>query len=549
MKSGIHKLILPALIMLAQVAEAQTEAPAATKSDSNWFVYGLAALALLIVIYIIVQVSENLMAIEAKRLGADKSGANFSLFPQMRELFNAKQPGYVGGEPLFTLHKGFDINLEGEAAPQINTKVKASTYAVLPANFRGNSPIPKMEVEVGAIVKAGDPLFHDKSQPDIKYCAPVSGEVIAINRGEKRAIKEVVILADMDMQYREFKAPDLGKCTREELVRFLLDSGVWPMIRRRPFDIIPDPTEVPRDIFISTFDTAPLAPDLNFVVEGKGAAFQKGLDVLGHLTSGKVFLGLDARGDNPPSAVFTQATGVEKYWFRGKHPAGNVGVQIHHIKPINTGDSVWVMGVQEVITLGTLFTEGRFDTARVIALTGAELEAPQYVKTYLGASISDLVKGNLKGKHVRIISGDVLTGEHKAENGFLNYWDDQVTVIEEGDYYELFGWLIPGSLRPSLSRTYPNFLIPGAKFKADSNTHGEKRAFVVTGQYEEVLPMDIYPQHLMKAILAGNFEKMEGLGILELSEEDIALCEFACTSKQPLQHILRQGLDMMREQS
>jgi Na+-transporting NADH:ubiquinone oxidoreductase subunit A len=547
MKSGIIKLVLPAFLLLAQIGHAQTPAP--EKSDSNWFVYGLAAIALLIVIYIIVQVSENLMAIEAKRLGADKSGANFSLFPQMRELIDSKRPAYLSGQPLFSLRRGFDIKLEGEAPTQINSKVKSTTYALTPANFRGIFPIPKMEVEVGSIVKAGDPLFHDKSQPDIKYAAPVSGEIVAINRGEKRAIKEVVILADMDMKYREFKAPDLGKCTREELVAFLLDSGVWPMIRQRPFDVTPAPGDEPRDIFISTFDTAPLAPDLNFVVEGRGEAFQKGLDVLGKLTAGKVYLGLDARGDNAPSAVFTQAAGVEKYWFRGKHPAGNVGIQIHHIKPINTGDKVWVMGVQEVITLGTLFTEGRFDTTRVVALAGAELETPQYVKTYLGASLSDLLKGNLKGKHVRIISGDVLTGEHKAESGFLNYWDDQVTVIEEGDYFELFGWLIPGSLRPTLSRTYPNFLMPGAKFRADSNTHGEKRAFVVTGQYEQVLPMDLYPQHLMKAILAGNFEKMEGLGILELSEEDIALCEFACTSKQPLQHILRQGLDMMREQS
>ncbi|MBK8703690.1 MAG: Na(+)-translocating NADH-quinone reductase subunit A [Saprospiraceae bacterium] len=547
MKSGIIKLVLPAFLLLAQIGHAQTPAP--EKSDSNWFVYGLAAISLLIVIYIIVQVSENLMAIEAKRLGADKSGANFSLFPQMRELFDTKRPAYLSGQPLFSLRRGFDIKLEGEAPSQINAKVKSATYALMPANFRGIFPIPKMEVEVGSIVKAGDPLFHDKSQPEIKYAAPVSGEIVAINRGEKRAIKEVVILADMDMKYREFKAPDPGKCTREELVAFLLDSGVWPMIRQRPFDVTPAPEDVPRDIFISTFDTAPLAPDLNFVVEGRGEAFQKGLDVLGKLTVGKVYLGLDARGDNPPSAVFTQAAGVEKYWFRGKHPAGNVGIQIHHIKPINTGDKVWVMGVQEVITLGTLFTEGRFDTTRVVAVTGAELETPQYVKTHLGANLSDLLKGNLKGKHVRIISGDVLTGEHKAESAFLNYWDDQVTVIEEGDYFELFGWLIPGSLRPTLSRTYPNFLVPGAKFRADSNTHGEKRAFVVTGQYEQVLPMDLYPQHLMKAILAGNFEKMEGLGILELSEEDIALCEFACTSKQPLQHILRQGLDMMSEQS
>lgn len=543
MKSGIYKVALPAFLLLSNAAMAQT----ADKGASNYFVYAIVGIVALILLYLVIQVADNLLAIEAKQLGADKTGVNFSIFPRLREIFSPKAPSYAPNA--ITLDRGFNIKLEGEAAPHLDDQVKPTTFGLQPGNFHSISPIPKVEVEVGDEVKAGDHLFFDKQTPDIKYVAPVSGEVIAINRGEKRAIKEIVILADKEIKYRKLPAIDPDKATREELVAFLLDCGFWPMIHQRPFDLSPGIHDVPRDIFISTFDTAPLAPDLNFIVTGKEAAFQRGLDILGKLTPGKVFLGLDARGANPPATAFTEATGVEKYWFRGKHPAGNVGVQIHHVKPIGTGQKIWTLGVQEVITLGNLFIEHRFNAERVIALTGAELKETRYVHTYLGANIGELTKDNLSNAHVRYISGDVLTGKRKTEAEFLNFFDDQLTVIEEGDYFELFGWLIPSSPRPSISRTYPNFMFPNLTYRANSNTHGEKRAFVMTGQYEEVLPMDIYPQHLMKAILAGDFERMEGLGIYELTEEDIALCEFVCTSKQPLQAILRDGLDMMHEQS
>jgi Na+-transporting NADH:ubiquinone oxidoreductase subunit A len=404
-------------------------------------------------------------------------------------------------------------------------------------------------VEVGATVKAGDHLFFDKKDPEVMHVAPVSGEVIAINRAEKRSIAEVVILADNEQSYRSLDVVDLEKATREELVSFLLDSGAWPLIRQRPFNIVPSQTEVPRDIFISTFDTAPLAPNSNVVVAGKEDAFQKGLDVLNKLTDGTVYLGVSANGEEAPSDAYANAQGVDIHYFNGKHPAGNVGVQIHHIKPINSGDKVWTLGVQEVITIGRLFTEGRFNAERVVAITGAELSEPKYVNTKLGANLGDLLAGNMTGDNNRIVSGDVLTGQKKETAQYLNIFDDQVTVLQEGDYYEMFGWLIPVDPRPSISNTFPNFLFPDLKFRANTNTHGERRAFVVTGQYESVLPMDIYPQHLMKAILVKDFERMEGLGILELAEEDVALCEFVCTSKQPLQQILKEGLDIVREQS
>jgi Na+-transporting NADH:ubiquinone oxidoreductase subunit A len=310
-----------------------------------------------------------------------------------------------------------------------------------------------------------------------------------------------------------------------------------------------DPDSVPEHIFISTFKTGPLTPDLNFIIEGLREPFQMGIQVLTKLTDGKVWLGLDANGKEPPSSVYTEAEGGEKWWFKGPHPAGNVGIQMHHIHPVSNKRVKWVLGVQEVVTLGRLFTEQKYNSERIFAITGAVTENPKYIRTFSGPKIEDLIQGQLINEYdVRIISGDVLSGEAKSLSGFINFYDDQLTIIEEGNYFELFGWAIPVKPRPSLSKSYPNFLFPDLRYKGDTNTHGEKRAFVVTGEYEKVLPMDIYPQHLMKAIIARDFERMEGLGIYELIEEDIALCEFRCTSKQPLQQILREGLDYMQRQ-
>ncbi len=508
----------------------------------------MAAVVVLIVFFVIVQVADNLLRIEAKKLNVDAKAKNVSLFPSLDEIVRKKLPEYVGDAHVTDLRKGFDIRLEGVAPTHINGRIKSHSFAVQPPNFKGIAPIPKLEVEVGQRVKAGDPLFHDKTLTAFKFVAPVSGTVTAVNRGERRAITEVVIEADKEIEYRSLPKINPDTCSREELVEFLLDTGGWTLLRQRPYDVIADPECVPVNIFISTFDTAPLAPDNNFVVQGREEAFQRGLDVLNRLTSGKVWLGLSANGENPPAKAFTEAKGVEKRWFRGPHPAGNVGIQIHHIAPIKAHGEVWTLGVQEVITLGALFTEGRFNAERVVALTGAELKEPTYVRTFIGANVGDLVKNNLANDHVRFISGDVLSGRKKGLENFLDYYDDQLSVVLEGDYYEMFGWLIPSKLTPSMSRTFPNFLFPNATYRADTNMHGEKRAFVVTGQYEAVLPMDILPQHLMKAILTNDYDKMEGLGIYELIEEDVALCEFVCTSKQPLQKILRRGLDMMREQ-
>ncbi|MEO0734434.1 MAG: Na(+)-translocating NADH-quinone reductase subunit A, partial [Bacteroidota bacterium] len=448
---------------------------------------------------------------------------------------------FLEGKHLYDLKKGYDIPLEGIPADTIDTNTTATRFAVMPPDFIGLMPIPKVTVEPGDTVKAGDIVFFDKKLNRIKFAAPVSGEVLEVNRGLKRSIASIVILADKEQVSRSYNIPG-ADASREELVEFLLESGVWPGIRERPYNIVANPDLVPRDIFVSTFSTAPLAADLNLSLAGREAEFQAGVDVLNRLTDGFVYLGLDGRGDKV--SPYEVITNVQKRYFRGAHPAGNVGVQIHHIHPAGAGENtVWTLDVNTVLQLGELFKNGRFSTERVIALSGDPIAAPRHVRTYSGANLGELLKGE-ELDNVRVLSGDVLTGDKVGMDGYLGYFDNQITTLEEGNEAEIFGWLLPLKSRASISPTIPTF----SKFAATTNTHGEKRAFVVNNDYERVMPMDIYTQQLMKSIMVNDFESMEGLGIYELVEEDVALAEFACVSKQPLQSILRGGLNTMLAQ-
>jgi Na+-transporting NADH:ubiquinone oxidoreductase subunit A len=534
--------IVFSLVFLSQFSYAQSG------SGSSYLIYGLIGVGLLLLVFAVLTLADNLIQIEGKKMGVDTNKNDLGIFPKVSSIFSQKAPNFVGnGESFHSFSKGFDLKLAGEATGEIE-EVHTNRYALRPTDFIGMSPIPKVVVAAGDEVKAGDVIFFDKKRPNIMYVSPVSGEVVEVKRGAKRAITEVIILADKEVSYKQITAPDLSNTDRDTLKNFFLENGVWAMINQRPFDIVADEEVIPRDIFISTFSTAPLALDYKLIIEGNEVAFQKGLDALNMMTDGSVHLGLDGRGGEPADG-FKLAKGVKKNYFAGKHPAGNVGVQIHNTAPIKGSDVVWTLDVQDVITIGKLFTEGRYDVSRVISLSGAQVKNPSIIKTYQGANIGDLVTGNLSDEKLRIIAGDVLTGKQATEDDFLGFGDTQISVIREGDDYEAFGWLLPITPRPSISGTFPNFLYPNFKFEGETNTHGEKRAFVVSGQYESVLPMDIYPQHLMKAIMAGDFERMEGLGINELSEEDLAVCEFVCTSKMPLQSILREGLDMMRTQA
>lgn len=444
------------------------------------------------------------------------------------------------------LSKGFDIKIKGKAEKILDKQFQSATFAINPTDFRVLSPLPKLFIKEKEEVKAGDGLFYDAAHPEIIYASPVSGEIVAIKRGAKRAITEIVILADSQIKFKEFSKANPKDLTREKIIEALTQSGCWAFFRQRPFAITANPKDKPKAIFISAFDNAPLAPDYDFIIHGQGNEFQTGLDALAKLTDGKVHLNLNA--DEKPSGVFENSKNVQINLFSGVHPSSSVGVQIHHIDPIRKGDIVWYLNPQDVLTIGRLFCEGKYDTERIFAIAGPEVKKPRYFRSYIGANIENIIKDNLASDNVRIISGNVLTGKKMDAKGHIGFYDNLVTVIEEGNQYEFLGWLIPAYSKPSMSRTFLSWLAPNKEYKVNTNTHGEDRAYVMTGQYEKVVPMDIYPVQLIKSILYKDLDQMEGLGIYEVAEEDLALCEFVCTSKMEVQKILREGLDLVMEE-
>lgn len=441
------------------------------------------------------------------------------------------------------IKKGLNINLIGEAEKTI-TGLKNNQFAIKPVDFNG--VFPKMLVKEGDAVKAGTPIFFDKYRDYIQFTSPVSGKIKEIKRGPKRLLLEVKIEADDKQEMVDFGAGDPNSLEREAIIEKLRISGVWPFIRQRPYSVIADPKDEPKAIFISAFDSAPLAPDNDLIIHGQGDIFQTGLDALAKLTPGKVHLNIDA--DVTHSKVFTNAKNVQINAFSGPHPAGNVGVQINKIDPINKGETVWYLYPQDVLMIGRLFKTGNFDATRVIALTGSEVLNPKYYKTYVGASIESLVKNNVTDVKKRYISGNVLTGNKVALDGYVGAYHTHVTVIPEGDYYEFFGWALPGLNKFSMSKAFPAWLFKNRKYRLDTNLHGGPRALVMTGQYEKVFPMDIYPMQLIKAIMVEDIDLMEQLGIYEVDEEDFALCEVIDTSKTNIQEIVRKGIDLMRKE-
>lgn len=444
------------------------------------------------------------------------------------------------------LKKGLDIKLNGEAEKVVQPAGTITSCALKPTDFRALTP--RLAVKVGDEVKAGDVLFTDKARPEIKFTAPVSGTIEAINRGERRKLLEIVVKAEAETQYRDFGKTEVSKLNRDEIINRLLDSGTWPMIKQRPYDVIADPMTTPKAIFVSAFDSAPLAPDYDVVLNGQEKNLQTGFDCLKKLCNKNVNLNL--RADTPSTSIFTKLQNVEVNYFDGPHPSGNTGIQIHHLNPVNKGEYVWTVKIQDVAIIGRLFNEGKFDARKIIVVAGSEINKPQYYHSTLGASIADTLQGKLKNQvDQRIISGNVLTGTKVAANGYLGFYDDQITVIPEGNHYEFLGWANPGFNKFSASKLFPSFLCPKKRYTLDTNYNGERRAFVVTGQYEKVFPMDIYPVYLLKACLAQDIDRMEQLGIYEVAPEDMALCEFVCTSKTPVQKILSDGIELMMKET
>ncbi len=440
-----------------------------------------------------------------------------------------------------SIRKGLNIRLVGEATKEIKEIPVSGIVGISPLDFHGLTP--KMVVKEGDAVMVGDVLFFDKKREKIKFVSPVSGKVKEIVRGEKRRIMNVLIDSDGKQDAKKFTVKNVSDYSAEEIKNLLLESGFWSSMKQRPLDIIADPENAAKGLFVSSFDSAPLAPDYEFILNTEMDALQKGFDALSILMEGKVHL------SSMPNSKFTEIKGVKHHSFDGLHPAGNIGTQIHHIDPVNKGEFVWSMNIQEVAAIGKLLSSGSVDTCRKIALTGSEVQSPTYLSVTRGTVMESIVKNSVKNENVRYISGNVLTGDRKNLTEYLGFYHNQISVIPEGNEYKFFltsGWLGHGFDKFSNSRLFPTFLLPKSKkFRLDTNTNGEERAFVVSGELERVFPFDILPVQLTKAAITDDIDGMENLGIYEVAPEDFALCEYVCTTKINIQEKIRQGLDLI----
>lgn len=448
-------------------------------------------------------------------------------------------------EPLYKIKKGLDIMLEGAAEQQLAACPLAGTYAVKPADFNGI--VPKLAVKEGCSVKAGDPLFVDKATEKIAVVSPVSGTVKAIERGERRKLLRICIESDGKQDYKSFNAPDLEKASGEEVHALMLEAGMAAFLRQRPYDVIADPEQKPKSIFVSAFSTMPLAADFSFVAKGREGDFKLGIAALSRIAP--VYVGINPQQINSELLPITHA---KVSVFSGPNPAGNVGVQINHIDPVNKGETVWTMGAEHVIMLGELFRTGKVNLTRRIAVAGSMITAPAYVETLIGAPMTSIIGDKIKGTgHVRIIGGNPLVGERSGMDDYLGAFCTEVCAIPEGDdVNEAFGWIMPRLNQFSTSRSYFSWLFgKSKKYDLDCRIKGGERHIIMSGEYDRVFPMDIYAGYLIKAIITGDIDRQEALGIYEVAPEDFAVAEFVDSSKLELQKIVREGLDLLRKEN
>ncbi len=440
------------------------------------------------------------------------------------------------------LKKGLDINLKGKAAAKVSPANASKVYGLVPDAFWGMKP--KVVVKEGDEVKAGDALFVNKLHPEMKFVSPVSGKVTLVERGDRRKVLSVQVEAAAQQQYVDFGKKQVNSLNAEQVKAVLLESGMFGYFIQRPYAIVANPDDTPKAIFVSTFSDMPLAADTNVVLKGQEKDFQTGIDALAKLA--KVYVGVKA------GSVVASTTNATVTEFQGKCPAGNVGVQINHINPVNKGEVVWTIGAEEVVFIGRLFNEGKVNLTRTIAVAGSEIKEPQYKQVLVGAKIGDIIAGNIKtDKKVRLIDGNPLTGMKTTENSFILAHSTEVTAIPEGDEAnEMFGWIAPRLNDFSVSRSYFSWLMPKSKeYVLDARVKGGHRHMIFSGEYDSVFPMDIYPEQLVKAIIAGDIDRMEALGIYEVAPEDFAVAEFVDSSKVELQRIVREGLDMLRKEN
>ena len=442
------------------------------------------------------------------------------------------------------LSKGLDMNLKGKAVKEKTNIVRGSELALTPDAFVGMTP--KVVVKEGDMVKAGDALFVNKQYPDVKFASPVSGQVSAVIRGERRKVLCVKVKADQEQQYVDYGKKDVAQLDGEAVKQALLEAGLFGYIDQLPYAVSTNPETQPKAIFVSALRDKPLAADFEFELEGNENDFQTGLTALSKMA--KTYLGI---GSQQTATALTQAKDVEENIFDGPCPAGNVGVQVNHLDPVNKGETVWTVDPSAVIFFGRLFNTGKVDLRRLIAIAGSEVKRPAYVEALVGDRVGDLLAGNLKeGKNLRIINGNVLTDKPCTTDDYVGAHTSEITVIPEGDDADEFlGWILPRFKQFSVNRSYFSWLCGKKSYALDARIKGGERHMIMSGEYDKVLPMDIYGEYLIKAIIAGDIDRQEALGIYEVSPEDFALAEFVDSSKLELQRIVREGLDVLRKEN
>ena len=440
------------------------------------------------------------------------------------------------------IKKGLDIKLKGAAEQATENAIISNFCTVRPEDF--HSIIPKLIVKEGAKVKAGEAIFYNKSNEAMMFATPVSGEVIEILRGPKRRVDAIKIQADKEQVFQDNGTFNLDSADGNAVKAHLLASGCWPFIKQRPYAVIANPDNAPKAIFISGYASAPLVADLDYVLQGKEAELQAAVTALGKMTEGTVHVSVGKNSNSPLAGL----NGITLHNVSGPHPSGNVGTLINKTDPVNKGEVVWTINAQDLIIIGELLLTGKFNAERIVALVGSSVKKPRYFRTKIGSEVATMVYDNGVDKdgNDRIISGSVLSGKQLKPDGSLDYYSNTISVIPEGDDYEFFGWNKPIFNKISTSRALTfSWLTPNKEFDLNTNTNGEHRAFVTTGNYEEVFPLDIYPMQILKACMYNDLDEMEALGMYEVAPEDFALTEFVCVSKQPHQKIIREGLDLM----
>ncbi len=444
------------------------------------------------------------------------------------------------------LHKGLDINLQGKAAEEKLSLKSNGRFALVPDDFEGVTP--KVVVKEGDVVKAGDALFVNKQYPEMKFASPVSGKVTAVERGERRKVLCVKVEADKEQNYVDFGKKDVEKMDEQAVLEHIMEAGLLGYVNQLPYAVATAPVR-PRTVFVSALRDKPLACDFEYEVKGQEQDFVTGLKALAKIA--KVYVGVGK--DSALQAKISNLAGVEVNVFDGPCPAGNVGVQVNHLEPVNKGEMVWAIGDPTVVLfIGRLFNTGKVDLRRTVALCGSEVKKPCHVEMLVGEELSTLLSNSYDADHhVRIINGNVLTGRQTTKDGYLGAHSSEITVIPEGDDAdELLGWILPRLKQFSVNRSYFSWLLGKKKeYALDARVKGGERHIIMSGEYDRVLPMDIYGEYLIKAIITGDIDKMEQLGIYEVSPEDFALAEFVDSSKLELQRIVREGLNMLRKEN